>query len=715
MLFRLIAMIIVRYKWIVEMVINQFRVALYASLFFCGSSLADETLAGLAWTTARELQEISALNGQVRYVARGVVFVHFEEQVWDQLSMGDFEVLCVDNSEVGDRYFVTDHLDFPLPPGIELVFDGGGEWALLRISESALESVYGKMHFFWPLPDQFSIRGWLGESKGAQKALQTASPVVAALIEEAQAVRLQIDVEALTLKDPSAGSTEGNLRSRFAVHPEMAESTEYIRSELAAALGDEAVELHSFPIGSRRVVSYTSRRGVEGMAPVDTMAHNVIGTLEGSDPEAGYYIICAHYDATGIRSSGGWDWMRDPAPGADDNASGVALVLESARLLAGQRFPWSIRFIAWSGEELGLLGSQDYANIAADRDEKILGVFNFDMIGFNPFKQRLELVTNPGSRWLADEMGAVGKRYAIDLDIDLLVDGGARLSDHAPFWARGYDAILGIENYLPTDSTTYGVREGIYRVNSQYHSVADLPDSINWELMRRTTQLAVATLAQYGLGQGEPNLAVFTGDLRSDQEDDLRVRISNIGLGEVTGGFRVRVSHCRPDSSGCEVIYDEETQAELDPGTGMDLSIPWQRFGEMVFLVEVDLEDQIEEMSEADNRAFQSVRLVPQAKIVVFPNPFRPASGGFLRFSGLPLKARVQLFAPGGELVWEASEDNALQRRLGAKANEVLWRGVNRMGSSDFSPSLVGSGVYMYTIHSREGALLVKDKIAVLR
>ena len=384
------------------------------------------------------------------------------------------------------------------------------------------------------------------------------------------------------------------------------------------------------------------------------------------------------------------------------------MVLESAKLLAGQRFPWSILFIAWSGEELGLLGSQAYAVLAADREDPILGVLNFDMIGFNDLQQRLELVTNPGSRWLGDQMASVAERYSIGLNIDLLEDGGARLSDHAPFWSRGYDAILGIENYLPTDSTTYGVREGRYRINSQYHSIVDLPDSLNWELVRRTTQLAVATLAEYGLGEGTPNLAVFTGDLSSDRADDLRVRVSNIGLGAVASSFAVQVSQCALDSSQCEVIHRAKAPEGLAPGASAELRIPWQRFGEMVFLIEVDVEGQIGEVSEADNRVFQRLRLVPQSKIAVFPNPLLIGSG-VLRFSGVPLKSAVRVFGPAGELVWEAIEDDDAQRRLGAVANEVLWYGVNHANT------LVGNGVYIYTIHSPEGTLLMRDKIAVVR
>ena len=686
---------------------NSIKGALCASLFFSGFAWADQPLVGLSWNAPNELRAIAELSEQVRYVARNLAFVEASESAVAEFTKRGFAILCLDRPQAGDRYFVAAHLDLPLPQGIDLVFVGGDEWVLLRVGPTA--RLHEGPYFLWPLPNNYSLDGWLDAPRRAPKALQTASPAVAALIEEVAVERLQAHVNTLALKDPALGSVPGNLRSRFAVHPEIRESTEYIRSQLAAALGDEAVELHPFPIDSERVIFHTSRRGNEGRAPTDTTAYNIIGTLPGTDPEAGYYIICAHYDATGVRSTGGWDWMREPAPGADDNASGVALVLESARLLAAQQFPWSIRFIAWSGEELGLLGSQVYADLAAERDDKILGVFNFDMIGFNHLQQRLEVVTNPGSHWLAAELESAAERYGIGLAIDVLEDPGSRISDHAPFWKWGYDAIVGIENHLPADPTTYGAREGVYRINSQYHTVVDLPDSISWELVRRTTQLAVATLAEYGLGEGPPNLAVFTGDLRGDRTDDLRVRVSNIGLGAVASSFSVQVSQCAPDSSQCQVIHRAQAPEGLAPGASADLHIPYQRFGEMVFLIEVDAEGQIDEGSEADNRVFQYLRLVPQSKIAVFPNPFRIGNGRVLRFSGVPLKSSVRVFGPAGGLVWEAVEDDNSQRRLGAKANEVLWYGTNLTNAP------VGNGIYIYAIHDPAGTLLARDKIAVVR
>ena len=71
-------------------------------------------------------------------------------------------------------------------------------------------------------------------------------------------------------------------------------------------------------------------------------------------------------------------------------------------------------------------------------------------------------------------------------------------------------------------------------------------------------------------------------------------------------------------------------------------------------------------------------------------------------------QSAVQIFGPAGELVWEAVEDDGAQRHL-AMPNEVLWNGLNHANIP------VGNGVYIYTIHSPEGTLLMRDKIAVVR
>jgi hypothetical protein len=676
-------------------------------LLLASPALTDKAradLLGVRWQHWSQLQALAETEVSLRYVADGVAFISVDPDSrdpdwgnpdWGDPGFGDprphlvdlgLTLFLADQASPEEDYFLFDHLDSPRPEGLHLVYLDSAGWGLARVARNLFGQVHREQHFLWPLPERYL----LGSSPPFPAAKPTAplqpSPVVVDLISRVDAARLEAHVAALALIDPAAGSVPGNVRTRYARRPETFEATLYIRDQLAAVLGPEAVSLQEFRITDD-----------------DSLMYNVIGDLPGTDPDAGHYIICAHYDAIGSRTRGGWDWRTDPAPGADDNGSGVAVVLESARLLAEQRFPWSIRFIAWSGEELGLWGSKRYAARALERDERIIGVMNFDMVGFNDLRDRLELITNPQSLWLVELMRRANERYDVGLQIDVLEDPNAILSDHAPFWVRGYDAVLGIENYLPTDNTTIGVQRGDYRLNTQYHSVADLPDSINWELVARVTRLTVGSLAQLGLEDGLPNLAVFGSDLTNDRQDDLRLRVSNLGSVALESSYRVRVSRCGADSASCAVFYEEERPAFLAAGAVDDITIPWGRFGNTVFLVEIDVDDRVTETSEQDNRVFQAIRLLPQSDIVIYPNPFNPGGDAFLSFSGLPLRARVRISTLEGTLIWSGAEDDP-----GSPLHEVRWPGINEN-------SFVSGGVYVYTIRTRDGELLRRDKIAVVR
>ena len=613
----------------------------------------EQQILGLEWTSPDDL----AALGPLRYVAPGVAIINAESGTAQRLAEAGFKVLFSDRAATHEGWYLADHLHATnRPQGVHLVHQDDKGWALLRLETADLSTVLGDEHFLYPLPDRYA-------TPRAAAAFRTASrqpsAVVEALLAEVDTIRLRAIVNRLSFHDPALGAISGNVRTRYARRPETFASTTYLREQLAAELGEEAVYLDSFRMTSG-----------------DSLMFNVVGELAGTDPDAGTYIICAHYDAIGSRSSqadlsrvgeapGRWDWMTHPAPGADDNGSGVAVVLESARILAAaEPFPWSIRFITWSGEELGLWGSRSYAAAARARGDHILGVLNFDMVGFNDLRDRLELVSNPSSIWLVDLLRATNERYALGLQIDVLEDRFAGLSDHAPFWANGYDAILGIENYLPTDADAPSVLNGEYRINTQYHSVTDLPDSINWELVASVTRLTVAALAQFGAEEGLPNLAVFGGDLRGDDTDDLQVQVTNLGPVALTAPFDVRVSVCAADSTACAVVFQDTHTGQVEAGGVASFHIPWQRYGEAVFLVEVDPDNHIvEEVEVDDNRAFQGLRLVPTTGVVIFPNPYQPNRDPFLRFSGVPLFSRLRLFRSGGEQVWRGFEEDQGQPR----------------------------------------------------
>lgn len=664
------------------------------------TNVAAESLAGIRVSADTDLAILANPAIQLRYVAPGVALVDATARGISHLADHGIEPFFVDGAVAGEHYFLSDHLHEPLSEHATLIYRDPVGWALLRLPLNRFGQVWADNHFLSPLPERYDTRGLFATSAKPLRVAQSAA--VAELIDEVDESSLRAHVENLALIDPQRGSVAGNVRTRFAFREETFESTEYIRAQLASALGESAVTLQEFPGNPFRVSSrVTDFQPVNDAIPM----YNVIGEHAGTDPEAGYYIVCAHYDAIGTRTRGGWNWRHDPAPGADDNATGVALVLESARLLSTRSFPWSIRFIAWSGEELGLWGSQHYAEIARQRDHRILGVLNFDMVGFNDVTDRLELVGNPASQWLVGLLDDANERYDVGLTIAVLNDRFAGLSDHAPFWARGYDAILGIENYLPTDSTSTGVRAGMYRLNSQYHSVTDVPDSINWELVGRVTRLTVATLAQFG-SDGLPNLAVFSGDARGNGDDDLTIRVSNIGPAHLDGGYRVQVSRCAADSTGCSIFFDAQRPGSLPAGGVDDITVAWDRVGEAVVLVHVDPEDQLVEASEEDNVSFIDLRVVPENTIAVYPNPYHTGRDPFVAFSGVALSsAEITISTLSGEVVWSELERRSPLDQI----NEVRWNGVNDDGL------LVGSGVYLYTIRGRDGSLLHQNKIAVIR
>jgi hypothetical protein len=112
---------------------------------------------------------------------------------------------------------------------------------------------------------------------------------------------------------------------------------------------------------------------------------NVIGVLPGRDPAlAGeYLVIGAHYDHLGLGGSGSLDpdSVGVAHNGADDNASGVAALLETARRLVLTRPARSVLFLAFSGEEQGLLGSTHYVKNPVVPNERVVAMLNFDMVG----------------------------------------------------------------------------------------------------------------------------------------------------------------------------------------------------------------------------------------------------------------------------------------------------------------------------------------------
>lgn len=130
-------------------------------------------------------------------------------------------------------------------------------------------------------------------------------------------------------------------------------------------MGLDTVLLHDFPVILHDTLYETS--------------DNVIAIQRGSVYPDEYVVCGAHYDSYNY-DSGHPDSLR--APGADDNASGSAGILEMARLLSKCKFERSILYCGWAAEEIGLIGSAAFAKDCASNMLDIVGYFNLDMIGY---------------------------------------------------------------------------------------------------------------------------------------------------------------------------------------------------------------------------------------------------------------------------------------------------------------------------------------------
>jgi hypothetical protein len=181
-----------------------------------------------------------------------------------------------------------------------------------------------------------------------------------------------------------------------------------------------------------------------GLAPAyqyHTTGHapNVVGTITGTTAPDEVVIAIGHLDD--LPSSG-------PAPGADDNASGTAMVTALAEAMSCYSWGRTVKFLAVTGEEFGLYGSTHYASQAQTAGEDIVAVLNADMIGWEgdglPAAEDLDINVNSGSAWLGTLMSQAADEYGTGLVVNDFSCASMTYSDHAPFWQRGWSAVCGI-------------------------------------------------------------------------------------------------------------------------------------------------------------------------------------------------------------------------------------------------------------------------------
>ncbi len=192
----------------------------------------------------------------------------------------------------------------------------------------------------------------------------------------------------------------------------------------------------------------------------DGNADNVIADLPGALEPAKVVIVGAHYDT--INYAG----PATRAPGADDNGSGTAAVLELARIFAasGQQFRYTVRFCLFSSEEFGLVGSDAYSQDLVNQGVEVIAMLNTDMNAYRDPTDTLDLdfVTNDTTTWLTDDLEQISLLYVPTLPVVKKSLGGGT-SDHKSFYYDGYPAAFYFEDvdhyspYIHGSGDTYGV------------------------------------------------------------------------------------------------------------------------------------------------------------------------------------------------------------------------------------------------------------------
>ncbi len=213
---------------------------------------------------------------------------------------------------------------------------------------------------------------------------------------------------------------------------------------------------------------------------IDFYMYNIIAQKEGIVHPDKTWIICGHYDSISDITT-----RMFAAPGADDNASGTAAVIEAARILQQYDFNYTTKFILFDAEERGKFGSEYYVKQAFNAGEKIMGVINLDMISYDSDDDGIFEI-NASEISSSQALGAYLNDNVADwthsLVPDYAPDSGKRMSDHSSFGTFGYPAIFIIEDF---DDFASG-----------YHSLDDIVDYLNFPYYVQIARLAIVSLAE---------------------------------------------------------------------------------------------------------------------------------------------------------------------------------------------------------------------------
>ncbi|AMR30697.1 peptidase M28 [Mucilaginibacter sp. PAMC 26640] len=267
-----------------------------------------------------------------------------------------------------------------------------------------------------------------------------------------------------------------------------------------------------------------------------TTMKNVLAILKGTDTaDHRVYIVSGHYDSRATKAMDSTSF----APGAVDDASGTAVSMELARVMARRSFPATIIFMAVVGEEQGLYGSTNVAKRAKAEAWQVDAMLNNDIVG-NTLGMETGLKDNRSirvfsdgvpnaatekdiaalkslggendgqSRQLARYAKEIGERYVDQLDVKLIyrTDRYLRGGDHLPFLEQGFAAVRFTEMNENFDRQHQDVRKenGV--------DYGDMPDFADYDYIQKIARMNLSILANLATAPGQPrNVGVITSDL----------------------------------------------------------------------------------------------------------------------------------------------------------------------------------------------------------
>lgn len=274
---------------------------------------------------------------------------------------------------------------------------------------------------------------------------------------------------------------------------------------------------------------------------VPTMITNIVATLKGTQPESEgrTYVVSGHYDSMCTSPTD----AKCDAPGANDDASGTAAVLEMARVMAKQKFDATIIFMAVAGEEQGLLGSTYFAEQAKQKGMDVEAMFTNDIIGnslggngvrdrhtIRVFSEGVPSNESPAeanvrrgvggendsaSRQLARFIKETAGRYVPGMRVLMVYrrDRYLRGGDHRPFLERGFTAV----RFTETNEDYRHQHQNVRKENGVRYG--DLPEFVDFNYIADGARVSAASLTMLALAPARPkNVVVVTARLTNDTD-----------------------------------------------------------------------------------------------------------------------------------------------------------------------------------------------------